>query len=118
MVADGEEGDEEEEEEEEDDDDLEVEGLSDVDPEEALERAREKAAKKVQDDKDEFAYEDALAAESESDEDDGGDWDADQDVGEVSSDEEEEEEGESSADDDDEEAQRPVKKRPVGGKRR
>lgn len=95
-----------------------MEGLSDVDPEEALERAREKVAKRVQDDKDEFAYEDALNAESESeDDDDGGDWDADQDVGEVSSDEEQGE-GESSADEDDEEVQRPVKKRPVGGKRR
>jgi len=90
-----------------------VEGLSDVDPEEALERAREKAAKRVQDDKDEFAYEDAMAQESESeeDEDDGGDWDADQDVGEVSSDNEESSE-------DEEEVQRPVKKRPVGGKSR
>jgi hypothetical protein len=52
-----------------------------------------------------------LANESEEDEDDGGDWDADQAVGEVSSNNEDSSE-------DEEEVARPVKKRPVGGKYR
>lgn len=100
------------EEDDEDDDlgDLDVEGLSDADPEEALERVRNRPQKKVEDDDDEFAYEDAAGEAGDSDEDDDvEDWDADQGMSDVSSDHEESSEDEA-------EDTRPIKKRPVGGK--
>jgi ribosome biogenesis protein SSF1/2 len=101
-----------EEEEDEDDYDVDVEGLSDVDPEEALEAMRSRPKKVRQGEDEEFAYEDGAAEDDEEDnddddDDDEGDWDEDVGVGEVSSQEEE------SSDEED----RVVKKRAVKGKR-
>lgn len=97
---DGAEGDESEE------DDLDVDGLSDVDPEEALERRRAQLAQTTTDsaEQDDFAYEDAEGDSEDIDDDDEG-WNEDAGVGEPSS----EEEGESS---DEEDAAPPPKRRP------
>ncbi|WOO85192.1 Brix domain-containing protein [Vanrija pseudolonga] len=102
----GDEADEEDDDEEEDGSDLDVDGLSDVDPEEELERRRAKAAAADDDDDDEFDYEDRGAETADDDD----DWDMDAPVGEVASEEEEE----SSSD---EEVARPPPPKRKAGKR-
>ncbi|RSH94601.1 hypothetical protein EHS25_004405 [Saitozyma podzolica] len=105
----GEEGeDEDDEDEDEDDEDLDVDGLSEDDPEEALERRRS-PFKIAEEDDEEFAYEDAMEDGDEEEDDDDEAWDEDVGVGEVSSEEDEE----SSED----EAPPPTK-RPAGKARR
>ncbi|OCF38802.1 ribosome biogenesis protein SSF1/2 [Kwoniella heveanensis CBS 569] len=99
--ATGDEGDDESLESEEDPD---VEGLSDVDPEEELERIRERKVristskngnaddeKEEDDDDDDFSYEDRVRKADE--EEDVDDWDADVGAGDASSEEEEDVEG-------------------------
>ncbi|WVW80066.1 hypothetical protein I302_102039 [Kwoniella bestiolae CBS 10118] len=112
----GEEG--ENEEGEESDDELDVEGLSDIDPEEELQRLRESKVRFNGDDEDEedFEYEDRVQAEEEED-----DWNEDVGAGDVSSEEEEEGGQDSSASEnesEDEERRKPPpkKKRSSGRK--
>ncbi|ORY27467.1 putative rRNA binding protein [Naematelia encephala] len=106
----GEKGEDDEGGEEEDDDDIDVDGLSDVDPEEALERRRTRLSQADDGDADEeeFQYEDAAGLQDGEREDDG-DWDEDVDAGDVSSGEEQS--GESSEDD---EPAPPPKRRNAG----
>ncbi|ODN97396.1 ribosome biogenesis protein SSF1/2 [Cryptococcus wingfieldii CBS 7118] len=97
------------------DDDLDVEGLSDVDPEEELEKLRQrKVGFQGDDDDEDFEYEDRGAAADVEDlgEDDGDDWgsDAGAGEGELTSDEESSES--------EEEEVKPAKKKKVAGKRK
>ncbi|EIW66588.1 hypothetical protein TREMEDRAFT_74754 [Tremella mesenterica DSM 1558] len=66
------------------DDDVDVEGLSDVDPEEALEKIRNEQHR-MEEDEEEFDYEDGVDLQVEQDDED---WDDEIGVGEVSSEEE------------------------------
>ena len=85
------------EEEEEDMDDVDVEGLSvDEDPEETLERIRNRKTEEV-DDAEEFEYEDRAGQDEESDEED---WDEDVGADDVSSDEQDEEADDVSSEED------------------
>ncbi|WWC87805.1 uncharacterized protein L201_002697 [Kwoniella dendrophila CBS 6074] len=118
------EGDEEEEEDDDDesDDEIDVEGLSDIDPEEELERLRERKlnGKNQQnnqdndDDESEFEYEDRIQDED--------DWNEDIGAEDVSSDEEQEEtdqrQDSSASEDEDEAPKPPPKKKKTSGKRK
>lgn len=86
--------------------DLDVDGLSDLDPEEALERRRTQSAQIMGDptDLDDFAYEDAEGDPENSDEEDDEEWNEDAGMGEPSSDED----GDSS---DSEHSEPPIKRR-------
>ncbi|WWC60226.1 uncharacterized protein I303_102792 [Kwoniella dejecticola CBS 10117] len=108
TVEDGEDEDEAEESEE-SDDELDVEGLSDIDPEEELQRLRERKTKFAeQGDDEDFEYEDQYGAAQEGDDEDG--WNEDIGAEDVSSDEEEINQSSESESEDDVVAKPPSKK--------